>query len=140
MIETATAYPAIDTQTTVADLAKSLQSALDINSAQQRIISEQKNKIDNAKVLIFEAYEVDDFSEDRVEAIAEALEVSLTKEVDVMIHVTFSGTVDVPLGFDIEGDLENYIDFEATASGYYGRVDIECDLFTDGVDVNVVER
>jgi hypothetical protein len=139
MIETATAYPAIDTQTTVADLAKSLQSALDINSAQQRIISEQKNKIDNAKVLIFEAYEVDDFSEDRVEAIAEALEVSLTKEVDVMIHVTFSGTVDVPLGFDIEGDLENYIDFEATASGY-GRVDIECDLFTDGVDVNVVER
>jgi hypothetical protein len=139
MIETATSYPAIDTQTTVDDIARSLQSALDMNSAQQRVIKEQKNKIDNARLAILEAFDNDSFDRENFEVVAEALDISLTKEVNVTINVTFSGTVDVPIGFDIEGNLENYVDFEATASGW-GNVDIECDLFTDGVDVNVCER
>ena len=96
-------------------------------------------KIANAKLAILEAFDNESFDRENFEVVAEALEISLTKEVQVTINVTFSGTVDVPLGFDIEGDLENYIDFEATASGW-GNVDIECDLFTDGVDVNVCER
>jgi hypothetical protein len=139
MTETTASYPAIDTQTTVADLARSLQTALDVNSAQQRIINEQKNHIDNARLAILEAFDNESFDRENFEVVAEALEISLTKEVNVTINVTFSGTVDVPIGFDIEGELENYIDFEATASGW-GNVDIECDLFTDGVDVNVCER
>ena len=108
-------------------------------SALGRQINERDMKIANAKAAILEAFDNESFDRENFEVVAEALEISLTKEVQVTINVTFSGTVDVPLGFDIEGDLENYIDFEATASGW-GNVDIECDLFTDGVDVNVCER
>jgi hypothetical protein len=152
MIETATSYPAYSNdqvkqmahdlaiyKSTIEDLQRSLQSALDMNSSQSRQINEQKNKIDNAKCAILEAFDNDSFDRENFEVVAEALDISLTKEVPVTIKVTFSGTVDVPIGFDIEGEIENYIDFEATASGY-GRVEIECDLFTDGVDVNVCER
>lgn len=151
MIETATSYPAdlasvekmkndIEMlQNTIVDLQKSYQSALDMNSSQSRQINEQKNKIDNAKCAILEAFDNESFDRENFEVVADALEIELTKEVNVTIHVTFSGTVDVPLGFDIEGNLENYIDFEATANSW-GNVDIECDLFTDGVDVNVCDR
>lgn len=141
MIETATAYPlSVEVyKSTIEDLQKSLQSALDMNSSLNRQLSEQKNKIDNAKCAILEAFDNESFDRENFEVIADALNIELTKEVNVTINVTFSGTVDVPLGFDIEGDLENYIDFEATASGW-GNLEIECDLFTDGVDVNVCER
>jgi SMC interacting uncharacterized protein involved in chromosome segregation len=104
-----------------------------------RQINERDMKIDNARLAILEAFDNESFDRENFEVVAEALEISLTKEVQVTINVTFSGTVDVPIGFDIEGSLENYVDFEATASGW-GNVDIECDLFTDGVDVNVCER
>lgn len=151
MIETATSYPAdlasvekmkddIEMlQNTIVDLQKSYQTALDTNSSLNKLLSEKKNLIDNAKVIIVDAFDADHFSKTAFEEIADALNIELTKEVNVTINVTFSGTVDVPLGFDIEGNLENFIDFEATASGY-GNVDIECDLYTDGVDVSVYER
>ena len=105
-------------------------------SALQRQNSYKDNLISNAKVLIVEAFDGDEFDKDVVTNIAEALDISLTKEYQVTINVTFSGTVSVPLGFDTEGDLENYINFEATASGW-GNEEVECDLFTDGIDVTV---
>jgi hypothetical protein len=118
------------------DNIETLQNTI---SALGRQINERDMKFANAKAAILEAFDNECFDRENFEVVAEALEISLTKEVQVTINVTFSGTVDVPIGFDIEGDLENYIDFEATASGW-GNVDIECDLFTDGVDVNVCER
>ena len=108
-------------------------------SVLRRQNSYANNLIENAKCAILEAFDNESFDRENMEVIAEALEVSLTKEYNVTINVTFSGTVDVPIGFDIEGELENYVDFEATASGW-GNVEIECDLFTDGVDVNVIDR
>ena len=132
-------YDLVIYKSTIEDLQKSYQSALDMNSSQSRQINEQKNQIDNARLAILEAFDNESFDRENFEVVAEALDISLTKEVNVTINVTFSGTVDVPIGFDIEGDIENYIDFEATASGW-GNIEIECDLFTDGVDVNVCER
>lgn len=124
-------------QNTIVDLQKSYQSALDMNSSLNRQLSEQKNKIDNAKCAILEAFDDESFDRENFEVVAEALDIELTKEVNVTINVTFSGSVTVPLGFDIEGDLENYVNFEAEANGW-GTNDVETDLFTDGVDVNVV--
>jgi hypothetical protein len=145
MIETATSYPAYSNdqikqmeydlviyKSTIEDLENRVGSA-------NRLLHEHKMKIDNARLAILEAFDNESFDRENFEVVAEALEISLTKEVQVTINVTFSGTVDVPIGFDIEGDLENYIDFEATASGW-GNIEVECDLFTDGVDVNVCER
>ena len=108
-------------------------------SALQRQNTYANNCIANAKVIIFEAFENDEFDKDAFTAIAESLNISLTTEHEVTINVTFSGTVSVPLGFDIEGDLENYIDFEARTNGY-GSEEIECDLFSDGIDVTINNR
>jgi len=150
MIETNTSYPAYShdqvTQaihdlgvykSTIEDLQRSLQSALNMNSSQSRQINEQKNKIDNARLAILEAFDNESFDRENFEVVAEALDIELTKEVNVVINVTFSGSITVPVGFDIEGDIENYINFEAEASGW-GSIEIETDLFEDGVDVNVV--
>jgi hypothetical protein len=141
----ATAYPAYSpdqARQAVYDLEvsnKRIEELQNITSALGRQINERDMKIANARLAILEAFDNESFDRENFEVIAEALEISLTKEVSVTINVTFSGTVDVPIGFDIEGDLENYIDFEATASGW-GNIEVECDLFTDGVDVNVCER
>jgi hypothetical protein len=108
---------------------------LDVGSLRRQLM-EKDSYIANAKTLILEAFDMGDFDKDSFTAVAEALEIELTQEYNVTINVTFSGTVTVPLGFDTECDLENYIDFEASASGY-GNEDVECDLFTDGIDVTM---
>lgn len=105
-------------------------------SVLKRQNSHGSNCIANAKVIILEAFDDDEFDKDAFTAIAEALDIELTKEYEVTINVTFSGTVSVPLGFDMDCDLENYIDFEARTNGY-GSEEVECDLFADGIDVTV---
>jgi hypothetical protein len=143
MIETATAYtPVSNFQTydkVIEDLQKSLTNALDTNSSFTRIINEKQSMIDNARLAILEAFGSESFDRENFEIVADALNISMTKEYDVTINVTFSGTVTVPLGFDVEGDLENYINFEANESGW-GSVEVETDLFTDGVDVSIYKR
>jgi len=94
------------------------------------------NCIANAKVIILEAFDGDDFDKDVVTNIAETLDIELTKEYEVTINVTFSGTVSVPLGFDMDCDLENYIRFEASNTRW-GDGELECDLYSDGIDVTV---
>jgi len=93
------------------------------------------NCITNAKVVIVEAFEGDEFDKDAFTAVAEALEIELTKEVNITAKAIFCGTVTVPLGFDVEEDLETYIEFEATASGR-GKEDVEVDLWSEG-DVEI---
>ncbi len=105
-------------------------------SALQRQNSYANNLLANAKVIILEAFDNDDFDKDAFTAVAEALEIVLTKEYDVTINVTFSGTVSVPLGFDMDCDLENYIRFEASNTRW-GDGELECDLYPDGIDVTV---
>jgi hypothetical protein len=96
------------------------------------------NCIANAKVIILEAFDGDDFDKDVVTNIAEALDIELTKEYEVTINVTFSGTVSVPLGFDMDCDLENYIRFEASNTRW-GDGELECDLYSDGIDITVTD-
>ena len=118
------------------DLQKSLQSALDLNSSFNRQLREKNAQFSSVKDIILEAFDVNEFDKDTVIAIAEVLEIELTEEINITAKVLFSGTVTVPRGFDIENDLENYIEFEATASGR-GSEDVECDLCSDSVKITV---
>ena len=118
------------------DLQKSLQSALDLNSSFNRQLREKDAQFSSVKDIILEAFDVEEFDKDTVIAIAEALEIELTEEVNITAKVLFSGTVTVPLGFDVEKDLETYIEFEATASRR-GSEDVECDLCSDSVKITV---
>ena len=120
----------------ISDLQKSLQSALDLNSSFNRQLREKNAQFSSVKDIILEAFDVDEFDKDTVIAIAEVLEIELTEEVNITAKVLFSGTVTVPLGFDVEKDLETYIEFEATASRR-GSEDVECDLCSDSVKITV---
>ena len=123
----------------ISDLQKSLQQALDLNSSFNRQLKEKLAQISGVKDIILEAFDVKEFDKDTVTAIAEALEIELTKEVNITAKVIFCGTVTVPLGFDVEEDLETYIEFEATASGR-GSEDVECDLWSEGdVEITVTD-
>ena len=105
---------------------------LDVGSCRRQLM-EKSGYIESAKDLILEAFEIDDFDKDLFVAIAEALDIELTKELSVTINVTFSGTVTVPLGFDMDV-IENHIEFDASTNSY---TELECDLFTDSIDFNI---
>ena len=106
---------------------------LDVGSLRKQL-NEGQACIESAKVILLEAFENDDFDKDSFAAVAEALEIELTKEYNVTINVTYSGTITVPLGFDMDY-VEDNIDFEASANR--NNNEFECDLFTDGIDVTV---
>ena len=105
---------------------------LDVGSLRRQLM-EKSGYIESAKDLIVEAFEIDDFDKDLFIAIAETLEIELTQELSVTINVSFSGTVTVPLGFDMDV-IERHIDFEASTNSY---TELECDLFTDSIDINI---
>ena len=105
---------------------------LDVGSLRRQLM-EKSGYIESAKDLILEAFEIDDFDKDLFVAIAEALDIELTKELNVTINVSFSGTVTVPLGFDMDV-IENHIEFDASTNSY---TELECDLFTDSIDFNI---
>ena len=105
---------------------------LDVGSLRKQL-NEGQACIESAKEIILEAFDCDDFDKDVVTNIAEALEIELTKELSVTINVTFSGTVTVPLGFDMDV-IENHIEFDASTNSY---TELECDLFTDSIDFNI---
>lgn len=104
----------------------------------RRQLIEKDAQIASVKGIILEAFDVDEFDKDVVKSIAEALEIELTKEVEITAKAFFSGTVTVPLGFDVENDLETYIEFEAAVSGR-GYEDVECDLWSEGVEITVTK-
>jgi len=101
----------------------------------RRQIMEKDSYISSAKALIVEAYECDDFEKDRVEAIAEALGIALTKQYAVSVNVTFSGTVTAPLGMDLE-DLNGYLEASIDTNGY--NDDFDVDLSEDDIEVTVI--
>jgi hypothetical protein len=105
---------------------------LDVGSLRRQLM-EKSRYIESAKDLIVEAFEIDDFDKDLFIAIAETLDIELTKELSVTVNVSFSGTVTVPLGFDMDV-IERHIDFEASTNSY---TELECDLFTDSIDINI---
>lgn len=78
-----------------------------------------------------------DMDESHVEEIAGIFGISLTVDYDVTINVTFTGTITVPMGYDMD-DLEN--DIQARIEhGYYGNSDIDIDVSEDHLDIDYTE-
>jgi FtsZ-binding cell division protein ZapB len=78
-----------------------------------------------------------DMDESHVEEIAGIFGISMTVDYDVTINVSFSGTITVPMGYDMD-DLENDIQASIT-NGYYGNSDIEIDVSEDHLDIDYTE-
>lgn len=101
-------------------------------SSLQRQNSYANNLLANAKVVILEAFDGDDFGKDVVTNIAEALDITLTNKYDVTITVTYRGTVEVPAGQDIES-FEQHVDFEFSAPF---SDDWEFDIYQDDIELD----
>jgi hypothetical protein len=105
-------------------------------SALQRQNSYANNLLANAKVVILEAFDNDDFDKDVVTNIAEALEIVLTKEYQVKINVVFSGTITAPIGLDAD-DFENDIEYSASLNNWRNSDEMQLDLYEDVIDFTI---
>lgn len=78
-----------------------------------------------------------DFDEDTLNDLASYFGISLEREYSVEITVTFSGTVTVPLDYDID-DLEN--DLSASIdTHHYGNSSVVVDFSEDNMEINYTE-
>ena len=78
-----------------------------------------------------------DFDSDTLSDLAGYFDITLDREFDVTITVTFSGTVTAPMDYDMD-DLEN--DLQATIdTHHYGNSDVVVDLSEDNMEIDYRE-
>ena len=78
-----------------------------------------------------------DFDNDTLSDLAGYFDITLDREFDVTITVTFSGTVTAPMDYDMD-DLEN--DLQATIdTHHYGNSDVVVDLSEDNMEIDYRE-
>ena len=74
----------------------------------------------------------DYIDENVTQELVDIFSLTITKDYDVTITVTFSGVVTAPLNFDMD-DLENHLNASLDAS-YYG--DVEADFSEDRMEID----
>ena len=78
-----------------------------------------------------------DFDGDTLESLANFFGITLEREFEVTITVTFSGTVTAPYDYDMD-DLEN--DLQASIdTHHYGNSDVVVDLSEDNMEIDYRE-
>jgi hypothetical protein len=87
--------------------------------------------IDNLEEWLKEQH--DYLDEDTVQSLADIFGLELTKDYDVTITVTFSGTVTAPLDYDMD-ELENVLEARLDTSYYSG--DVVVDFMEDNMDID----
>lgn len=95
--------------------------------------SENQSMIDQFEVRLKTAIEDQEIDSDLAKEFADIFSIPLERSYDVTVTVTFSGTVSVPLDFDID-DLENHLSASLEASHYSS--DVSVDLMEDGMEID----
>jgi len=104
-----------------------------INERQENRLIAFKQKLDNAKTIIHQAFANNDFDKEVVSHIAAALDIDMTREYDVQVTVTFDGFIIAPLGLDVE-ELESFlnpellIDYRDGIEGSFETEDVSIDI------------
>ncbi len=75
----------------------------------------------------------DYIDENVVQSLVDIFSLTITKDYDVTVTVTFSGTVSVPLNYDMD-NLEN--DLNASLESHYYSADVEADFMEDRMDID----
>ena len=123
----------VELQDKIVDLEKRLDTANSNWEFSRTRIMEYVNKVESLETFIKDNHSFMD--EDHVTAICEIFDIMLSQDYDVTVTVTFSGTVTVPLGYDMD-NLEN--DLRAELSSTYDN-DVEADLYEDSMDIDYSE-
>jgi hypothetical protein len=87
--------------------------------------------IDNLEQYVKEQYDYID--EEISQSLVDIFGLSISKDYDVTVTVTFSGTVSVPLNYDMDS-LEN--DLTASLESHYYSADIEADFSEDRMEID----
>ncbi len=87
--------------------------------------------IDNLEEYVKEQYDYID--EEISQSLVDIFGLSITKDYDVTVTVTFSGTVSVPLNYDMDS-LEN--DLSANLDSHYYSADVESDFSEDRMEID----
>lgn len=123
----------VELQDKIVDLEKRLDTANSNWEFSRTRIMEYANKVERLETFIKDNHSFMD--DDHVTEICEIFDIVLSQDYDVTVTVTFSGTVSVPLGYDMD-NLEN--DLRAELSASYGN-DVEADLYEDSMDIDYTE-
>ena len=130
-----TPYPPTPLEERVAELEKALQR----KTEQWEFASSQLQK----RVAQVESFENElknnpwDFDEDTLNDLASYFDITLEREYMVEVTVRFSGTVTVPMDYDID-DLENELSASIERS-YYGNSAVEVDFMEEEMEVSYEE-
>jgi outer membrane murein-binding lipoprotein Lpp len=87
--------------------------------------------IDNLEQYVKEQYDYID--EEISQSLVDIFGLSISKDYDVTVTVTFSGTVSVPLNYDMDS-LEN--DLNASLESHYYSADVEADFSEDRMEID----
>ena len=93
------------------------------------------SKINHVKEFIKTFYDMGDSVPDEVLSIAELLDISLTKQYAVEIHVVYRGNIEMPLDAEIN-DIEDHIEFSFSDRG---ADDWEVDIFQYDLSIDAEE-
>ncbi len=89
------------------------------------------DQINNLEQYLKENFDYID--EDVTQNLVEIFALEMTKDYDVTVTVTFSGTVTVPLNYDMDS-LEN--DLSANLESHYYSADVEADFSEDRMEID----
>lgn len=129
---TLTEYPPVEgLEIKVADLTKELEAMISDRNFWQEKANNRLRMIDELEEYLKENHQYMD--EDVVERLADIFSLELTRDYDVTVIVKFSGTVTVPLNYNMD-DLENALTANLDASYYAG--DVEADFGEDSMDID----
>ena len=107
------------TTTTISSLEWDLHNAKQTQKSNQLLHS----KIDNVKTIIHEAYENSE-DQETLRAIAEALDIELTRTVEWTASIEVSGTIELDLLSPYDTDLEDEITDALYAESHNGNIEV----------------
>jgi hypothetical protein len=105
------------------DKVRNIEYELHNGRTNSKVASALQNKIGLVKDIISEAY-ADSSDQETLQAIAEALEIELVKEINWSASIEVSGTISVNLLEDTHFDLESEIEDAIYADSHNGNIEV----------------
>jgi hypothetical protein len=131
--QTITPYPPTiqELEQKVVDLQGQLQFMENDRDYWRGQSNNRQAQIDALEMYVKENFDYID--EDVSQNLVEIFSLNISKDYDVTVTVTFSGTVSVPLNYDMDS-LEN--DLSASLESHYYSADVEADFSEDRMEID----
>jgi hypothetical protein len=132
-VETVPPFPPTmqELETKIDQLSNALASMTADRDFWQSRAHDRQMMIDNLEQYVKEQYDYID--EEISQSLVDIFGLSISKDYDVTVTVTFSGTVSVPLNYDMD-NLEN--DLSASLESHYYSADVEADFSEDRMEID----